>query len=151
MTMDPQPFAIDAPYKPTGDQPEAVSNVSNQDVMGTAPADSSASGLPDFAWCQPPGNSNNGEMADATATARANELAFKLRATGKLDGTVYGGLLLPATIVEVGGAGHNNGKWYVDTTTHRFDDKGYFVDFELIRNAAAGDEASSDHILSGVI
>jgi len=53
--------------------------------------------------------------------------------------------------VEVGGAGNNNGKWYVDKTVHTFDAAGYLVDFELIRNAAAGDETSSEHILAGVI
>ena len=49
------------------------------------------------------------------------------------------------------GSGQNNGKWYVDRTTHTFDAGGYHVNFELIRNAAAGDETSSDHILAGVL
>ncbi len=53
--------------------------------------------------------------------------------------------------MEVGGTGQNDGKWYVDTAKHTFDGSGYFVDFELIRNAAAGDETSDDHILSGIL
>jgi hypothetical protein len=113
-------------------------------------AQSTNQGLDDFAWCQPPGHGNNQETAEANARGLAEKSAFKLKATGKLDGTKYGSLLMPGTIVEVGGTGNNNGKWYVDVTTHEFSRKGYFVNFELIRNAIAGDENSSKHILAGI-
>ncbi len=120
-------------------------------LMGTRPADSSDSGLEEFAWNQPPGNGNDQQAAEASAQANAEENALKLKATGKLIGTAFGQLLLPGSMVEVGGTGDNNGKWYVDTTTHTFDNTNYIVNFQLIRNAAAGDEQSDEHILSGIL
>jgi phage protein D len=135
----------------TGSEIEQASEAPELQLFGSRGADSSDSGLDDFEWCLPPGDGNNQETAAASAQGEAEERSFKLKATGRLDGTAYGGLLLPGSVVEVGGSGANNGKWYVDTTTHTFDASGYFVDFTLIRNAAAGDETSSDHILAGVI
>jgi phage protein D len=119
--------------------------------FGTRGADSSDRGLDDFEWCLPPGNGNNQAAGEANAQGQAEERAFKLKASGRLDGTAYGDLLLPGAVVEVGGSGQNNGKWYVDRTVHTFDGSGYHVDFELVRNAAAGDETSDEHILAGVI
>jgi phage protein D len=135
----------------TGDEIEQASEVPELQLFGNRGADSSDSGLDDFEWCLPPGDGNNGDKAGERAQGEAEERAFKLKATGRLDGTAYGALLLPGSVVEVGGSGANNGKWYVDSATHTFDASGYFVDFELIRNAAAGDETGSDHILAGVI
>ncbi len=135
----------------TGTEIEQTSRVPELQLFGTRSADSSDRGLDDFEWCLPPGDGNNQESAEASAQGRAEERSFKLKASGRLDGTAYGSLLLPGSVVEVGGAGLNNGKWYVDRTTHTFDASGYHVDFELIRNAAAGDETSSEHILAGVL
>jgi phage protein D len=135
----------------TGEEIEQASETPELQLFGNRAADSSDSGLDDFEWCLPPGDGNNQDTAQASAQGEAEERSFKLKANGRLDGTAYGGLLLPGSVVEVGGSGANNGKWYVDTTTHTFDANGYFVDFTLIRNAAAGDETSSDHILAGVI
>jgi phage protein D len=135
----------------SGDEIEQASEAPGLQLFGNRGADSSDSGLEDFEWCLPPGDGNNQETAQASAQGEAEERSFKLKATGRLDGTAYGGLLLPGTVVEVGGSGANNGKWYVDSATHSFDASGYHVDFTLIRNAAAGDETSSDHILAGVI
>lgn len=148
-----QPDSIRTSTAPlTGAEIEQTNRVPELELFGSQAADSSDSGLDDFEWCLPPGNGNNKETADASAQGQAEERSFKLKASGKLDGTAYGSLLLPGTVVEVGGTGENNGKWYVDTTTHTFDPSGYFIDFELIRNAAAGDEsAGEDHILAGVI
>lgn len=148
-----QPDSIRTSTAPlTGKEIEQSSKVSELELFGNQSTDSSASGLDDFEWCLPTGNGNNQETADASSQGKAEESAFKLKATGKLDGTVYGSLLLPGVVVEVGGTGENNGKWYVNTTTHTFDASGYFIDFELIRNAAAGTEISSEaHILAGVI
>ncbi len=135
----------------SGDEISIAEENSAVQLMGSTPADSSQSGLEEFTWNQPPGNGNNEQSAQASAQANADENALKLKATGKLIGTAYGQLLLPGTMVEVGGTGNNNGKWYVDTTTHNFDSTDYVVDFQLIRNAAAGDEQSSEHILSGIL
>jgi phage protein D len=135
----------------TGEEVEETTKDPELELFGTRGADSSDSGLPEFSWCMPPGNGNDQQAAVTAAQSEAEERSFKLKATGRLDGMAYGELLLPGTVVEVGGTGNNNGKWYVDTAKHTFDASGYFVDFELIRNAAAGDETSSDHILAGVI
>ena len=135
----------------SGAEIEQASQVPELQLFGTRGADSADRGLDDFEWCLPPGDGNNQQTAEASARGQAEARSFKLKASGRLDGTAYGGLLLPGTVVEVGGTGQNNGKWYVDRTTHTFDAGGYHVDFELIRNAAAGDETSSDHILAGVI
>jgi len=148
-----QPDSIRTSTVPlSGTEIEQSNNVPQLELFGTQSADSSASGLEEFQWCLPTGNGNDSENAAADAQGQAEERSFKLKASGKLDGIVYGSLLLPGMVVEVGGAGDNNGKWYVDITTHTFDGNGYSIDFELIRNAAAGDEISSaEHILSGVI
>jgi hypothetical protein len=120
-------------------------------LFGSRSADSADSGLEPFEWCLPPGESVKESQAQQSAQAQADENAFKLKANGKLDGTAYGALLMPGMMVEVGGSGQNDGKWYVDTTKHTFNADGYFVDFELIRNAAAGEESSEDHILAGIL
>jgi hypothetical protein len=120
-------------------------------LFGNRSADSADSGLESFEWCLPPEESVKESQAQQNAQAQADENAFKLKASGKLDGTAYGALLLPGMMVEVGGSGQNDGKWYVDSTKHTFNADGYLVDFELIRNAAAGDENSKDHILAGII
>lgn len=148
-------------YKPDGVQfstaPLAGTEINMEttqpdlELFGTRTADSSASGLDAFEWCLPPEELVTETQAAQRAQAQANENSFKLKASGKLDGTAYGALLLPGNMVEVGGTGQNDGKWYVDTAKHTFDGSGYFVDFELIRNAAAGDETSDDHILSGIL
>ncbi|MDJ0807041.1 MAG: hypothetical protein QNJ78_09430 [Gammaproteobacteria bacterium] len=135
----------------SGDEIEQASQTPELELFGTRSADSSDSGLDDFEWCLPPGDGNNQETAEQRAQGEAEERSFKLKASGRLDGTAYGSLLLPGSVVEVGGTGQNNGKWYVDSTVHTFDESGYHVEFELIRNAAAGDETSSDHILAGVL
>ena len=134
-----------------GNEIEQSNNSPQLQPMGTQATDSSGSGLNNFEWALPPNHGNNQETAEAQAKGEAERQAFKLKAVGRLDGTVYGALLMPGTMVTVGGSGNNNGKWYVDSTTHEFSSGGYFVDFELIRNASAGDESSQSHVLAGVI
>ena len=147
-----QPDRISVSTAPlSGAEIDQINNTPRLEMFGQSITDSSQSGLDDFEWCLPPGDGNNSETANAKAQAQAEQRSFKLKANGRLDGTAFGALLLPGSIVEVGGSGHNNGKWYVDSTTHNFDASGYFVDFALIRNSAAGDETSSAHILAGVI
>ncbi|HHL31576.1 MAG TPA: hypothetical protein ENJ41_03250 [Oceanospirillales bacterium] len=126
-------------------------NTPQQPLLGNQTADSSASGLRDFQWSQPPGHGNNQEAAEAQAQAEAERQALKLKATGRIDGTVYGALLMPGTLVSVAGAGTNNGDWYVKSTSHEFSSGGYVVNFELMRNASAGDEKQVSHVLSGAL
>jgi len=120
-------------------------------LFGNTSSDSSSSGLDAFEWCLPPENNTSEQSAEQAAQSEANENSFKLKATGKLDGTAYGALLLPGEVVEVGGTGENDGKWYLDKTNHLFNASGYFIEFELIRNGSAGNEISTEHILAGVL
>ncbi len=135
----------------SGTEIEQIRHAPELELYGTASADSTQSGLDDFEWCLPPGDGNNQQRASERAQGQADQRSFKLKAHGKLDGSAFGALLMPGSVVEVGGTGKHNGRWYVDTTAHTFDSSGYFVNFELIRNASAGNETSESHILAGVI
>lgn len=76
------------------------------------------------------------EETRARAVAMANDASMRIRATGELDGTLYGHVLLPALPVRVDGVGtRNGGLYYVDKVTHAFTPDGYRQQFELIRNA----------------
>ena len=134
-----------------GDEVNLETSQPEIEMFGSSATDSSSSGLDEFQWCLPPDSNTTEQSANQRAQAEADNNSFKLKASGKLDGTTYGALLLPGQVVEVGGAGENNGQWYVDTTTHKFDSSGYFIDFELIRNGAFDSENSTEHILAGVI
>lgn len=85
------------------------------------------------------------EPEDATrarAQALANENSFKIRATGELDGSLYGHVLRVGATVRVDGTGERNGGlYYVDKVTHTFSPDGYRQQFELMRNAT-GDSDS---------
>ncbi len=76
------------------------------------------------------------EEARARAQALVNEHAFRIRATGELDGALYGHVLKVGHTVTVDGAGGRyGGVYYVDKNNHRFTPEGYRQTFELIRNA----------------
>lgn len=82
------------------------------------------------------------EATRARAQAAANENSFKIRATGELDGTLYGRVLRAGHLVRVDGTGtRNGGFYYVDKVAHSFTPDGYRQKFELIRNAT-GDSNS---------
>ena len=83
------------------------------------------------------------EDVRARAQALVNEHAFRLRATGELDGALYGHVLKVGHTVAVDGTGvRYGGVYYVDRNTHRFTTEGYRQSFELIRNAT-GDAAGA--------
>ena len=76
------------------------------------------------------------EVTRARAQAAANDHSFKIRATGELDGTLYGHVLRIGALVRVDGTGERNGGlYYTDRVTHAFTADGYRQRFELIRNA----------------
>ncbi len=104
--------------------------------LGTTPADSSASGLPEFTWRL----SRMGGVAEAELRARAqqrvNELSLRVHASGELDGSLYGHVLVPGLPVGVDGIGEwLGGIYYVDSVDHRFSLDGYRQSFGLLRNA----------------
>lgn len=114
--------------------------VSDLPLMGTASADSSSAGLGDFTWrLTRPGALADGEL-QGVALGRANEAAMKIKATGQLDGTLYGNVLHVGKPVVVDGVGTRyNGTYYVDAVDHLFNYDGYKQDFKLLRNAHGED------------
>lgn len=80
------------------------------------------------------------EATAIRAQAIADEAAFKLRATGELDGALYGHVLMPGFLVTVDGTGvRYGGVYYTDKVIHRFTEEGYRQEFELMRNATGED------------
>jgi len=137
----------------TGTESEEDIFESNLPLLGSRSADSQNSGLQPFIWSMPQPLGSENEEARSRAQAAANENAWKITGEGSLDGSVYGHVLLTHRTVRVDGAGEsNNGIYYVDQVTHRFDSSGYKQDFRLLRNATGETEMdSSAHVLAGVI
>ena len=105
-------------------------------AMGNEGVSSEDAGLDPFVWrIQRPAGAT-GEEARARAQARANENALKITGQGKLDGSLYGHVLLTNRSVYVDGVGGTyNGLYYVDQVNHTFSREGYFQQFRLLRNA----------------
>lgn len=92
------------------------------------------------------------EVTRIRAQAAANENSFKIRATGELDGTLYGHVLHVGRLVRVDGTGtRNGGLYYVDKITHAFTPDGYRQRFELIRNATGDADSLGVAPLSSAI
>jgi len=147
----PDAVAYDAAPE-TGTAP--VQQVVQPDVplLGTEPADSSASGLSPFVWrLDRPGSVSEAELA-ARARGRANELSLRVRADGELDGSLYGHVLHVGQPVGVDGVGTTmNGIYYVDAVTHVFSVDGYRQSFTLLRNAYGDNLAAGSSLLAGVL
>jgi hypothetical protein len=92
------------------------------------------------------------EEARSRAQARANENAWKVKANGELDGSLYGHVLMTHKLVGVYGVGDtNSGLYYVDAVSHAFGQTGYRQSFKLLRNATGQDsEPESDDSLAAV-
>ena len=126
---------VDTPE--SSDEVDAGENYTDDSrLLGLTQADSSNQGLSDFAWrIQMPRGSTLAER-EARARAKAREVAWKLSATGELDGSVYGHVLLTNRTVTVDGVGSTyGGLWYVDEVEHHFSIDGYCQTFQLVRNA----------------
>ena len=92
------------------------------------------------------------EATRARAQALANENSFKIRATGELDGSLYGHVLHAGALVRVDGTGERyGGLYYVDKVTHTFTPDGYRQQFELIRNATGDSDSPGAAPLSSAI
>ncbi|GHE20366.1 phage late control D family protein [Halomonas urumqiensis] len=106
----------------------------------------------DFAWrLKREGNSNQNQMQHR-AQAKANEESLKIRATGELDGSLYGHVLLPGDPVDIDGIGDKySGTWYVMQVEHRFDANGYLQSFEVARNAYGGGVPVLSNVLAGIL
>ena len=83
--------------------------------------------------------SPQGDLPEASLRALAqgqiNEASLSIKAECEIDGTLYGHVLLPGHLVEVGGVGNRyGGAWYVDSVEHELDDLGYRQKAVLLRN-----------------
>ncbi len=105
-------------------------------VLGITPSTSENMGLNNFSWrLEGQGGQSENEIR-ILAQAKANTNSFKIKATGDLDGSLYGHVLRIAEPVGVDGVGDKyGGIYYVDRVNHKFDSQGYTQSFTLIRNA----------------
>lgn len=120
----------------TGTDAEAEVFSPDLPLLGRTQATSAGMGHPDFEWAmnRPQGATRAEVNARAQATANAN--AWKIVATGELDGSLYGHVLLTHRTVDVDGVGSTyGGTYYVDEVTHAFSLEGYRQRFKLLRNA----------------
>jgi len=115
-------------------------STSDQPLLGRDSADSSACGLPPFRWKLSGEGAGKAATLDAMVRARSEEYAMKVRASGELDGTLYGRVLQVGRTVTVDGVGDRyGGTYYVDSVTHVFSADGYQQSFRLRRNALGDD------------
>ena len=105
-------------------------------LLGPVEATSNGMGLNPFVWPLPRAQGATEAEAQMRAQAKANENAWKIAATGELDGSLYGHVLLNHKTVTVDGIGEKySGLYYVDEVTHKFTVDGYLQEFRLLRNA----------------
>lgn len=114
-------------------------------LLGETAADSTSQGLSPFVWTmQQPAGATLAEV-QTRAQAKANELAWKIVATGELDGAMYEHVLLTHKTVNVDGIGdYYGGEYYVDEVQHRFIADGYRQKFKLLKNATGQGAQNSD-------
>lgn len=116
-----------------------------------AAAEGAGLGTP-FIWKIKGEGDETEEEITARAQGLANDNAFKLRATGELDGALYGHVLQVGRLVTVDGVGsRNGGLYYVDKVSHSFTPDGYRQNFELMRNAVGETDALGAPPLSSVV
>jgi hypothetical protein len=142
-----KPDAVGFEMAPRDEGAEPVVEVVTPDlpVLGTTPAAAEGAGLgtPSI-WRLTREGDEPEESTRARAQALANENSFKIRATGELDGALYGHVLRPGHLVRVDGVGsRNGGLYYVDAVTHVFTPDGYRQQFTLIRNGTGDSDAPS--------
>lgn len=121
-------------------------------LLGNEPAESTASGLGDFSWRMSRQGGRNEDELTAMAQKKANEQSMKIKATGDLDGSLYGHVLRVGEPVGVDGLGDRyGGIYYVDTVHHTFDFQGYRQSFTLLRNAYGDNLSSVTSKLAGLV
>ncbi len=121
-------------------------------LLGETSASSASSGLDEFIWMMDREAGVSQEELRAKAQMKANESAMKIKATGELDGTLYGHVLHVAKTVQVDGLGERyGGVYYVDQVTHTFSQDGYRQQFVLLRNAYGNNVSHSEERLSALI
>ncbi len=108
----------------------------NLPLLGRTAANSESMGLPPFEWSMNQPSGSTRAEADARAQATANAHAWKIEASGELDGPLYRHVLLTHQTVDVDGVGTvDGGRYYVSEVTHTFSLNGYRQRFKALRNA----------------
>ncbi len=134
-----KPDAVEYEVAPATDGAAAETEVvmPEMPLLGAVAGDAEGSdlGAPNIEKLSREGD-EDAATARRRALAKAEENAFKLRATGEVDGALYGYVLRPGLTVSVDGVGSRyGGLYYVDKVVHRFSEEGYRQAFELLRNA----------------
>ncbi|MEP6019447.1 MAG: hypothetical protein ABJ251_13320 [Paracoccaceae bacterium] len=125
----------------------------DEPLLGTTPvaAEGADLGTPSIHRLSQEGDEPE-EATRARAQAVANDAAFRIRATGELDGTLYGQVLQVGKLVRVDGTGaRNGGFYYADKVTHAFTPDGYRQRFELMRNATGDSDSLGAAPLSSAL
>jgi hypothetical protein len=125
----------------------------NLPLLGTTPVSSAnpGSGTEEFAWRLSREGVSSPSQAEQRAQAQANTESLKIKATGELDGVIYGHVLLPGDPVGIDGiGGRYGGRWYVDKVEHKFDINGYRQSFEVVRNAYGDDLLTMSNPLAAI-
>jgi hypothetical protein len=149
----PDVIIYDLAPRTEGAAPETAEIKPAVPALGRTPvaAEGAAIGTPATARVAREGD-EPAEATRARAQGMADQASFRIRATGELDGTLYGHVLAPGLPVRVDGTGdRNGGVYYVDKVTHAFTPDAYRQGFELIRNARGDDQALTSAPVSGVL
>jgi phage protein D len=135
----------------SGDTTTPTTLVPNLPLLGTEPVSSASSSEGEFAWRISREGVSSDAQAQQRAQAQANTESLKIKATGELDGVMYGHVLLPGDPVGIDGVGNRyGGRWYVTKVEHKFDMSGYKQSFEVARNAYGDDLLVSSNPLAAV-
>jgi len=120
----------------SGAENEEETVASDLPLLGSIAANSESMGLEPFVRDMQQPKSSSWEELLVQAQVKANENAWKVKAEGELDGSLYGHVLLTHKTVFVDGVGESDGGiYYVDEVTHSFSVDGYRQKFKMIRNA----------------
>jgi phage protein D len=134
-----RPDEVRFDHAPQEDGAETTSETVSPDVpaLGSSPVAEEGSGLgTPSVWRVTKEGDETEEELRARAQALVNENSFRIRATGEIDGSLYGHVLKPGLMVSIDGTGGRyGGLYYVDKVVHTFTIEGYRQQFELMRNA----------------
>lgn len=148
------PDAVAFDHAPREDGSSTTSETVTPDlpVLGSSAAAEEGAGLgTPSVWRVTKEGDETEEELRARAQALVNENSFKLRATGELDGSLYGYVLRVGRTVSVDGAGGRyGGLYYVDKVTHAFSPDGYKQQFELMRNATGETDSPLGPLSAGL-
>lgn len=134
-----RPDEVQFDHAPQDEGAETTTETVSPDVatLGQTPVAEEGAGLgTPSVWRVSREGDETEEELRARAQALVNENSFRIRATGELDGSLYGHVLKAGLLVPIDGTGGRyGGTYYVDKVVHNFSQEGYRQQFELMRNA----------------